>query len=210
MYYQNGLTNGVRRRLAALAPAPAPAPGQQPGPATGPAAPARRQATKLNPPKPFDGTRSDYRSFMTQLILIFKSDPDQFQDHETKIGYTASYLTGSAKEWFQPHMNETTGDMIDFPTWATFTTALKATFDDSDAYQTAQRKIEGLKQGQQDCSSYHAAFVPLATILNMDVRTRISFFQRGLQNELRKALSYRDTLPDTFDAFVQMCIRIDN
>ena len=206
LYYQNGLQNGTRQRLAALAPAPAP--GQQTGSATGPT--PRRKAPKLNPPKPFDGTRSEYRSFMTQLTLIFKSDPDQFQDHETKIAYAASYLVGSAKEWFQPHINETTGD-IAFPTWAAFTAALKAAFDDPDAYQTAQRKIEALKQGQQqDCSSYHAAFVPLATILNMDERTRISFFQRGLQNELRKALSYRDTLPDTFDAFVQMCIRIDN
>jgi hypothetical protein len=147
---------------------------------------------------------------MTQLSLIFKSDPDQFQDHESKIAYAASYLVGSAKEWFQPHMNDTTGD-ITFTTWAAFVAALKAAFDDPDAYQTAQRKIEALKQGQQqDCSSYHAAFVPLATILNMDERTRISFFQRGLQNELRNALSYRDTLPDTFDEFVQMCIRIDN
>ena len=98
-----------------------------------------------------------------------------------------------------------------FPTWAAFTAALKAAFDDPDAYQTSQCKMKALKQGQQqDYSSYHAAFVPLATILNMDKRIRILFFQRGLQRELRKGLSYRDTLPDTFDAFIQICIRIDN
>ena len=90
---------------------------------------------------------------MTQLTLIFKSYPDQFANNEeTKIAYAASYLVGSAKEWFQPHINETTGD-IAFPTWAAFTIALKAAFDDPDAYQTAQRKIEALRQGQQDCSS---------------------------------------------------------
>ena len=146
---------------------------------------------------------------MTQLTHIFKSDPDQFQDYEPKIAYGTSYLAELAKEWFQPHINETTGD-ITFPTWATFTATLKPAFEDPDVYQTAQRKIEALGQGQQDSSSYHAAFVLLATILNMDERTHISIFQRGLQNELRKALSYRDTLLYTFDTFIQMCIQIDN
>ena len=86
--------------------------------------------------------------------------------------------------------------------------ALKAAFDDPDAYQTAERQILALKQ-DRDCSSYHAAFVPLATILNYDDRTKISYFRRYLHRELRKALSYQST-SENFDAFVRFCIKIDN
>ena len=95
------------------------------------------------------------------------------------------------------------------PSWASFVAALKAAFDDPDTYQTAYKKISSLKQ-ERDCSYYHAAFIPLATILGFDERTSISFFKKWLNGELKKALSYQITLPDIFDEFVQACIKIGN
>ena len=109
-------------------------------------------AHKLNPPKAFDGIRSEYKTFIIQLNFIFNSDPDQYTSanaDKSKIAYAASYLSGSAKEWFQPHVNETTG-AITLPTWESFAAALKAAFDDPDAYQTAYMKISSLKQ---ECKS---------------------------------------------------------
>ena len=124
---------------------------------------------------------------MMQLNLIFSSDPDHYLNQDrNKIAYTASYLSGSAKAWFQPRVDD--NGEIGFTPWREFVVALKAAFDDPDAYQTAERQILALKQ-DRDCSSYHAAFVPLATILNYDGRTKISYFRRGLHRELRKALS---------------------
>ena len=92
LYDQNGLANGIRQRLAAAAPAPA-----------APTAPTtqRDRAPKLNPPKLFDGTRSEYESFIMQLNLIFNSDPDRYTGtnaDNAKIAYAASFITGSAKE----------------------------------------------------------------------------------------------------------------
>ena len=200
LYYQNVLANGIRQRLGAAAPAPATAPTTQ-----------RDRAPKLNPPKLFDGTRSEYKSSIMQLNFIFNSDPDRYTGanaDNAKIAYATSFLAGFAKEWFQPHVNETTG-AISFPTWTVFVAALHAAFDDPDAYQTAYTKISTLRQ-KRDCSSYHAAFVPLATILGIDERTKISFFKKGLNGELKKALSYQITFPNTFDEFVPACIKIDN
>ena len=154
LYYQNGLANAIRQRLASSAAASVPT--------TTPT--QRDHAPKLNPPKPFDGTRSEYKTFIMQLNLIFNSDPYCYtgvNSDTAKIAYATSYLSGSAKEWFQPHVNETTG-AIAFPTWTNCVAALRAAFDDPDAYQTAYTKISSLKQ-ERDCSSYHAAFVPLAT-----------------------------------------------
>ena len=94
LYYPNGLANGIRQRLGAAAPAPA-----------APIAPTtqRDRAPKLNPPKLFDGTRSEYKSFIMQLNLIFNSDPDRYTGtnaNNAKLAYAASFLAGSAKEWF--------------------------------------------------------------------------------------------------------------
>ena len=207
LYYQNGLANGIRQRLAASAATPVPI-AVVPPPVT---AAQQDRAPKLNPPKPFDGTRAEYKSFIMQLNLIFNSDPARYTGtnaDNAKIAYAASYLSGSAKEWFQPHVNETTG-AISFPTWTEFVAALRAAFEDPDAYQTAYNKISTLKQ-EKDCSSYYATFVPLATVLGIDERTKISFFKKGLNAELKKALSYQITLPTGFDEFVQACIKIDN
>ena len=148
-------------------------------------------AHKLNPPKAFDGIRSEYKTFIIQLNFIFNSDPDQYTSanaDKSKIAYAASYLSGSAKEWFQPHVNETTG-AITLPTWESFAAALKAAFDDPDAYQTAYMKISSLKQ-ERDYSFYHPAFVPFEIILGFDEGTRILFFEQGLNGELKNVLSY--------------------
>ena len=67
-----------------------------------------------------------------QLNVIFNSDPDRYTGanaDNSKIAYAASFLAGSAKEWFQPHVNGTTG-AISFPTWTKFVAALRAAFDD--------------------------------------------------------------------------------
>ena len=82
-----------------------------------------------------------------QLNLIFNSDPDRYTGanaDNVKIAYAASFLSGSAKEWFQPQVNETTV-AITLPTWASFVAALKAAFHDPDAYQTTYTKLSSLK-----------------------------------------------------------------
>ena len=119
LYYHNGLANGIRQRLGAAVPAPAPStiPTTQ-----------RDHAPRLNLPKLFDGTRSEYKSFIMQLNLISNSDPDRYTEanaDNAQIAYAASYLSGSAREWFQPYVNETTG-AITLPTCVSFVAALNA------------------------------------------------------------------------------------
>lgn len=109
-----------------------------------------------------------------QLNLIFNSDYDQYTGSKAgnaKIAYTTSYLWRSAKELFQLHVDETTG-AITLPTWASYVAAMKALFDNPRTYQTAYTKISSLNH-ERDFSSYHAAFVLLATIFGFDKRTRI-------------------------------------
>ena len=146
-----------------------------------------------------------------ELNLMFNSDPARYTGtnaDNSKIAYAASYLSRSAKEWFQSHVNETT-EAISFPTWTEFVGALHAAFEDPDTNQTAYNKISTLKQ-EKDCSSYYTAFVSLGTVIAIDVQTKIFFFKKGLHARLKKALPYQITLLTGFEEFVQTCIQIDN
>ncbi len=169
----------------------------------------RNQAPKIHEPENFNGTRANFTRFMTRLSLVFSSDPSRYQQDAAKIAYAASYLTGSAADWFEPHLNKDNGS-TDFATYAAFVTALKNAYDDPDARSTAERKLLNLKQGDRDCSAYHAEFATYVTILNYDDQTKISFFTNGVNQGLLTALSYQAAPPENFDEFVKLCIKLDN
>jgi len=40
--------------------------------------------------------------------------------------------------------------------------------------------------------------------------TKISFFSNGANQDLKTALSYQASPPETFDEFIQLCIKLDN
>ena len=204
-YFQHGLRYSISLAQTIAVPAPAPVPA--PIPQVIPEARDRSLAPKLNPPKTFTGIRTDYQAFILQLNLIFNSDPYRYQGDATKISYAASFLSGSALEWFKPHVSDE--GIIDFDTWGAFVNSLKAAFDDPDARATAEQKLRTLKQGTKDCAAYHAEFAPVATQLRLDHVTRISWFKHGLSYEVGKMMI---TQPHTenFNEYVKQAIQVDN
>jgi len=166
-------------------------------------------APRLHEPENFDGTRAKFSKFMTKLALVLSSDPARYSADTAKIAYAASYLSGSAADWFEPHLNRATGQ-IGFTMYEAFVRSLKNAYDNPDARATTERKLHNLKQGDKDCSAYHAEFSTYATILNYDDRTKISFFSNGADQGLKTALSYQVSPPETFDEFVQLCIKLYN
>lgn len=92
-YYRAGMARGIHLRLVASAPAAITATTNTPT--------QRDRTPKLNPPKPFDGTWSEYKTFIMLLNLIFNSDPDRYTGpnaDNAKIAYAASFLSRSAKK----------------------------------------------------------------------------------------------------------------
>ena len=157
-------------------------------------------APKLNPPKTFTGTRAEYQAFVLQLNLIFNSDPHRYQVYATTISYAVSFLSGSALEWFKPHVSDT--GIIEFEIWNEFVTALKATFDDPDTRATAEQKLRTLKQGSRDCVAYHAEFAPVATQLRLDHVAGSSWFKHGLSYEVGKMMITQPHT-DNFNEYVK-------
>jgi len=70
---------------------------------------------------------------MTMLALIFSSDPARYSTDLAKISYAASYLSGSAVNWFEPYLNKATGH-ISFTNYEAFVPALKNAYDYPDAH----------------------------------------------------------------------------
>jgi len=56
---------------------------------------------------------------MTKLALVFSSDPTRYATDTAKISYAASYLSGLATDWFEPHLNKVTS-AIRFTTYEAF------------------------------------------------------------------------------------------
>jgi len=173
-----------------------------------PKVPALR-APRINEPESFDGTRSKFSKFMTRLALVFSSDSTRYATDAAKIAYAASFLTGSAADWFEPHLNKSSGAM-DFGSHGEFAVALKNAYDNPDARATAQRELRNLKQGDKDCSTYHTEFATYATVLNYDDATKIQLFTEGANHDLKTAIAYQPSPPETFDQFVHLCIKLDN
>ena len=145
-----------------------------------------------------------------QLTLIFQTDPDRYGTNAAKIAFAASYLDESVKEWFNPHVDLVTGTIPTFPTWASFTQALKAALDDPDAYQTAEEKIHKFKQGNGDCAKYYAKFITYATILKWNDRTKISFSKKGLHEELQMLLLTNTYPHRIFTEYVSFAMKLGN
>src|SRR5690606_21731974 len=74
---------------------------------------------------------------------------------------------------------------------------------------TAERKLRALRQGTKSASAYHAEFVSLVSRVGWDRNSWSSFFKNGLREELKDLLLARD-LPEDFNAFAQLCIKLDN
>jgi hypothetical protein len=169
---------------------------------------ASRKDAKINKPETFNGERDKFADFVMQLHLVFNNEEAAFRNDNAKIFYAGALLRGAAKKWFTPHVNQETG-AIAFTSWAQFMKRFRASFKDSDEETAAERMLLNLQQGNEPCASYHASFVSYMATLDWDENSQIATFRRGLRPEIKDLLVGRD-LPDTFDEYVSLCIRLDN
>lgn len=166
------------------------------------------KAMHLSEPDRFDGTRSLFGHYITRLQLHFRSFPRSFDSDDDKIRFAASYLSGNAYTWFQPHVNQETGD-IAFSKFEDFINALRAAFDDPDTYATAEREILFLRQ-DGSCAAYYAKMISLFSQLGWyEEKVRIHHFRQGLKDSLKDALVGKQT-PKSFPEFAAFCIALDN
>jgi hypothetical protein len=90
-----------------------------------------------------------------------------------------------------------------------FFSALQAAFDNLDALGTVERDLWALKQ-ETSCLAYYLKFVPLVSTLGWTSNTvKITYFCRGLKENLKDLLVGRD-MPLDFSSYANKCISLDN
>jgi hypothetical protein len=169
---------------------------------------ASSKDAKINKPENFNGERDKFADFVVQLHLVFNNEEAAFRNDNAKISYAGALPRGAAKKWFTSHVNQETG-AIAFTSWAQFMKRFRASFQDSHEKTAAERMLLNLQQGTEPCASYHASFVSYMATLDWDENSKIATFRRGLRPEIKDLLVGRD-LPDSFDEYVALCIRLDN
>ncbi|OAA54381.1 gag protein [Akanthomyces lecanii RCEF 1005] len=169
---------------------------------------------KFPKPEPFDGTRGDVRTFLTQAKAYLRVNTT-ISNPAAQILCIGNLLTGKAMEWWEPTLrdyldNETPEDETAriFTRYANFEEALTVAFGDPDEIRTATRKLKTLRQTG---STQHFAreFRRIATKLEWDDESQMELFYDGLREDVKDDL-YKMDRPDSFDTFVEMAIKIDN
>ena len=166
------------------------------------------KALQVAGPEPYHGDSEKFADLISQLYLVFNTDPQRYSQDTAKLAYTVSLLRGSSKRWFPLHVNQSTG-IVAFSSFHTFITALKEAFNDLDSATTAEPKLRSLTQGTDSCSTFHSKFVSYVAILNLDEKSQVMWFRNGLREQVKDLLIARD-LPTNFNNFVELCIKLDN
>ncbi|KAF4305057.1 hypothetical protein GTA08_BOTSDO06181 [Botryosphaeria dothidea] len=147
----------------------------------------RPRIPKVSDPEPFKGERTRFQNFATQLQLKFASDLSAFTTDIAKITYAGSYLRDAAYTWFAPYVSASNGS-VDFDNYEVFYQALKAAFDDPDAYATAERSLLALKQDNSCSLTTHGFLSLITTLVGRENAVKIHYFRLGLKENLKDLL----------------------
>jgi hypothetical protein len=175
-----------------------------------PAAPtSQSDKQKFPEPDKFDGTdRTKLKLFLGQLHTKFKGEKAKFSTQKHRILYAVSLLRGVPQEMA---MNLYDEDDDDYP-WAAypqFKTWLEGAFGDPDPQGTANRELRKLRQNNKPYVTYLNEFQRLMAPLEYDDDVQIEMNRHGLCEEIKDLLVGRE-VPEDFNEFSKLCIKLDN
>jgi hypothetical protein len=90
----------------------------------------------------FDGTRSQFLSFVQQVRLFLRLHPSRYPDDSTQVAFIGSLLSGNALSWFAPFLGKHSPVLQNK---AQFETLFIATFGDRDREMVAETKMQSLR-----------------------------------------------------------------
>jgi hypothetical protein len=175
----------------------------------GPASQQSSREPKVKMPDVFEGKVSEYNTFISQCLLIFRMYPATYGDnkHEDKILFVISYLGGTPRKWAIPILeNEKHPLRLNFET---FKTALDTMYADRNLKQKARDKLSLLKQ-TKSVASYSAEFQQIIAPLNLrdDDDSKMSMFYTNLDQNIKDQLIFFPPAT-TFAQLLDQCIAID-
>jgi hypothetical protein len=168
---------------------------------------------KVDAPVPFSGKREDWKTFQAQLELFFLHVAPTYPKDGDKILYSISRLgeTGAFK-FMEPYIKSFKLPEEERPLLisdlATFFKTMSKTFGIANAHVLAESQLRALKQ-KGSALDYTNKFVNLAADTKWNDAAMISQYRLGLKENVQETMATLEE-PETFSAFSQLAIDIDN
>jgi len=101
--------------------------------------PPQNSYPKLWDPKPFEGEKAKFKTFLAQCELKFRTEGNRFDDDEKKTGYMLSLLRGVAWNWVETFLNQEGGINL---TWEELKTNMRYVFGQVDTEEITFEKFQ--------------------------------------------------------------------
>lgn len=161
---------------------------------------------KISLPAKYDGNKSEFRSFVSQVRLIFQLQPNRYSSDFVKTGFIGTLLVGPAAAWFSSLFETDSHCLYDLNL---FFEEFSTNFGDFDRVTVAANKIHALRQGSQSASTYASQFRQLSCDLKWGEDALIDIFRRGLRDDV-KDLLLTLPFPNTLNEAISFAVRCDN
>ena len=161
--------------------------------------------TRMPLPLKFNGDRRHYRGFLNQCRIYFQMQPAAFTSDRKKVLFIINLLTEEALAWASPYVEK---DDVVLDNLDSFVTAMNQVFDDPNRCATAEAKLHNLRQGRRSVAEYTTEFRRWISDTNWNPAAQKSQFRQGLSEQVKDELA-RVESPDDLEAFIKLCIRID-
>ena len=164
---------------------------------------------KVPLPEKFDGTRSEYRGFISQMELVFMLNPSRFPNDAAKVGTIGTLLTGKVRQWFTPFIERATDYSEILNDYSAFRVLMDSCFSDPDRAVTASNKIRRLFQGRRPAAHYAADFRSLAVDLDWNDASLMDQYRHGLNDSVKDMLIHYP-IPASLDSLIALSVQLDN
>ena len=164
---------------------------------------------KVPLPDKFDGSRQEYRAFISQMELVFMLNPSRYPNDAAKVGTIGTLLTGKARQWFTPFIEKAKDYSHVLNDYAAFRVLMDSCFSDPDRAVTASNKIRRLYQGRRPAAHYAADFRSLSVDLDWNDASLMDQYRHGLNDSVKDMLIHYP-IPASLDALMALSIQLDN
>jgi len=172
-----------------------------------PILPSPQVKVKVAVPDTFTGNLAKAEEFVNSLYLYFYGNPGMSDD--AKITFALSYMKGgTAGQWSKRQIQQYS-KAGKLPSWETFLSQFKSYFFDTDPKGTAIHKLKLLKQGNNTCEEYIAAFKELMDDTKFNDPALMAEFERGLNVSLANKVQSLPIPPTTLEEYMDWADRLD-
>jgi Retrotransposon gag protein/Zinc knuckle len=172
---------------------------------------------KVKTPETYHGDRSKLRAFISQCETYIRFNRQALATNEDKVIFCATYLRGSAYDWFEPtltdYLENNPGDRKEhttatFNSYIQFKTDLKKVYGSINEERTADRQIRALRQ-TTSVTEYASKFQQILSRLDWEGNAITSEFYNGLKDSVKDEISRMDR-PEDLAEMIETAVRIDN